>query len=93
MIPQLCLFQAPKSGGVVKFLFTQQRRRGSSLRSSTQGSQMLGVPTSPGLPSPSPFDNAGRMFGSVGNTPGVGHQGMSLMPGVASRPPLPPANR
>lgn len=54
---------------------------------------MLGVPTSPGLPYPSPFDNAGRMFGSVGNTPGVGHQGMSLMPGVASRPPLPPANR
>ena len=63
------------------------------MRSSTQGSQMLGVPTSPGLPFPGPFDNARGMFGSVNNTPGDGYQGMLLTPGVASRPPLPPGNR
>ena len=54
---------------------------------------MLGVPTSPGLPSPGPFDNARGMFGSVNDTPGGGYQGMLLTPGVASRPPLPPGNR
>ena len=57
------------------------------MRSSTQGSQMLMVPPSPGLPSPGPFDQAGGMFSSVGQ------QGMPLTPGVASRPPLPPGTR
>ena len=63
------------------------------MRSSTQGSQMLGVPTSPSVPSPGPLDTAGRMFGSVSNTPGGEYQGMLLTPSVASRPLLPPANR
>ncbi|PFX29931.1 Nephrocystin-4 [Stylophora pistillata] len=92
-LPQPPGKKAPKSGGIVKFLFTQQRRRGSSLRSSTHGSQMLSVPSSPGLPSQGPFDTAGRMFGPVSSNPEGGHQGMSLTPGVASRPPLPPGNR
>lgn len=83
--------KAPKSGGTLKFLFTQQRRRTSSVPSSTQGSQMLMVPTSPSLPSPGPFDMAGGS--SVGNMMNGGQQGMPLTPGLATRPPLPPGNR
>ncbi|KAJ7394786.1 Nephrocystin-4 [Desmophyllum pertusum] len=92
-LPQLSGKKAPKSGGTLKFLFTQQRRRGSSMRSSAQGSQMLMVPASPGLPSPGPFDTAGGMFSSVGNISDGGHAGMPLTPGVVARPPLPPGNR
>lgn len=54
---------------------------------------MLALPSSPGLPFPGHFDTAGRMFGPVSSTPEGGHQGMSLTPGVASRPPLPPGNK
>lgn len=54
---------------------------------------MLMVPTSPGLPSPGPFDTVGGMFSSVGIIAEGGHPGMPLTPGVASRPPLPPGNR
>lgn len=54
---------------------------------------MLVVPSSPGHPSPGPFDTAGRMFGPVSSTPEGGNQGMSLTPGVASRPPLPARNK
>lgn len=63
------------------------------MRSSAQGSQMLMVPASPGLPSPGPFDTAGGMFSSVGNISDGGHAGMPLTPGVVARPPLPPGNR
>ncbi|XP_022793236.1 uncharacterized protein LOC111332204 isoform X2 [Stylophora pistillata] len=33
------------------------------------------------------------MFGPLSSTPEGGDQGMSLTPGVATRPPLPPGNR
>lgn len=54
---------------------------------------MLALPSSPGLPFPGHFDTAGRMFGPVSSTPEGGNQGMSLTPGVASRPPLPARNK
>lgn len=79
------LFQVPKSGGTLKFLFTQQHRRTSSVRSSIQGSQMLMVPTSPGLPSPGPFDSNALVDGV--------QQRIPLTPGLASRPPRPPVHR
>lgn len=77
--------KVPKSGGTLKFLFTQQHRRTSSVRSSIQGSQMLMVPTSPGLPSPGPFDRNALVDGV--------QQGIPLTPGLASRPPRPPVHR
>ena len=54
---------------------------------------MLMVPTSPGLPSPGPFDTVGGIFSSAGNVVEGGHPGMPLIPGVVSRPPLPSGNR
>ncbi|KAK2557771.1 Nephrocystin-4 [Acropora cervicornis] len=76
----------PKSSGTLKFVFTHQRRRTSSIRSSTQGSQMIML--SPGLLSPAIMDNKAGMFSSP-----EGQSVMPLMPGVASRPPLPAGNR
>ncbi|XP_068699711.1 nephrocystin-4-like [Montipora foliosa] len=85
-VPQQSDEKRSKSSGTLKFIFTHQRRRTSSSRSSTHGSQMM-MPSS-GLSSPGPLDPKGGMFSSPDS-----QSVMPLTPGVASRPPLPPGNR
>lgn len=83
----------PQIPGKIKFTFTQQKRKGSSMRSSIHGSQTLNIPQMNAPSSHGSGQLVSTPYSSIGDIPGNLDPNVNLSPGIMGRPPLPDRTR